>query len=109
MDIACLPSLSESFGVFAVEASACGRPVIATDVDGLKEVVIDNYNGLLVEPSNVVDLCEKINFLIQNKDKMKEYSSNGRKLVDSKYSLEQGVKLMKKIYEDILDGRRYEN
>jgi L-malate glycosyltransferase len=109
MDIACLPSLSESFGVFAVEASACGRPIVATEVGGLKEVVIDNFNGVLVKPSNVEDLVEKIKFLIQHQDKMKEYSLNGKALVDRQYSLKQSVNLMKQIYDDIIDGRRQEN
>jgi D-inositol-3-phosphate glycosyltransferase len=43
-----VPSYSESFGLVAVEAQACGTPVIATNVGGLKTTVADNKSGLLV-------------------------------------------------------------
>ena len=45
--ITCLPSLREGFGMSLLESSACGTPVIGSDIYGLKDTVINNYNGLL--------------------------------------------------------------
>ena len=62
MDVFCLPSVAESFGVSAVEAMACCVPVIATDVDGFREVVDDGVTGYLVparDPQAMADrICE---------------------------------------------------
>jgi len=47
-DVVAVPSYNESFGLVALEAQACGRPVVATDVGGLRHTVPDGYSGLLV-------------------------------------------------------------
>ena len=47
-DVVAVPSYNESFGLVALEAQACGRPVVATDVGGLRHTVRDHYSGLLV-------------------------------------------------------------
>lgn len=104
MDIVCFPSLSESFGVAAVEAQACGRPVIATRVGGLKEIVIDNYNGYLIEPGNIEDIKEKIMFMIKDKKKMKEFSKNAREYVQKNYNWYDNAKIMSDLYENILNN-----
>ena len=59
VDIAVVPSLSESFGLVALEALACGVPVIATAVGGLKEVVVDGECGLLVPPGDGLGLAAR--------------------------------------------------
>ena len=47
-NVVAVPSYNESFGLVALEAQACGRPVVATDVGGLRHAVRDHYSGLLV-------------------------------------------------------------
>ena len=47
-DLVGVPSYNESFGLVALEAQACGRPVVATDVGGLRHAVLDGVSGLLV-------------------------------------------------------------
>jgi glycosyltransferase involved in cell wall biosynthesis len=54
-DIFVLPSLWEGLPIGLLEAMAMGKPVIATNVDGTKEIVIDNVNGLLIETTNLVE------------------------------------------------------
>lgn len=102
MDIVCLPSLSESFGVTAVEACACGRPVVCTNVGGLKEIVFDDYNGFVVPPKDVLKLKEKLKLLIQDKDKMREFSINARKVAEDKYNWQENASIMEKLYKSIL-------
>ena len=60
MDIFVVPSISESetFGVSAVEASACSLPVIVSNIGGLPEVVIDGKTGFLVEPENIDEVVD---------------------------------------------------
>ena len=105
MDIVCLPSLSESFGVAAVEACACGRPVVSTDVGGLKEIVFDNYNGYTVEPKNSDLIKEKLKLLIEDEDKVKNFSVNARKLAVEKYNWIENAEIMENLYEKIIASR----
>lgn len=99
MDIVCFPSLSESFGVAAIEAGACKRPVVASNVGGLKEVIIDNSTGYLVGAQNSEDIKEKIKFILQNKNKAIEVGNNARCHVEENYSWKNNASIMKKLYK----------
>src|SRR5262249_55016845 len=68
LDIAVFPSIedSESFGVSAVEAQACARPVIVSRVGGLPEVVRENTTGLVVPPRDEVGLAQAILRLLED-------------------------------------------
>lgn len=65
-DVFLMPSLSEGFGITAVEAMASGIPVIATSVGGLAELVEDKKTGLLVPPANASSLAEALRFILDN-------------------------------------------
>lgn len=64
-DLFVLPSLNESFGVVQIEAMACGKPVVATDTPGSREIIISDRYGLLCQPGNEDDLAEKIRIGLQ--------------------------------------------
>jgi glycosyltransferase involved in cell wall biosynthesis len=66
VDIAVVPSLSESFGLVALEALACGVPVVASAVGGLKEIVADGQCGLLVPPGDAGALARALCLLLTN-------------------------------------------
>ena len=59
IDIFCAVSLSESFGVAVLESSACGKPVIVSNVGGLPEVVDNAKTGFIVESKNIDQLAEQ--------------------------------------------------
>ena len=95
-----VPSRSEGFGMVAVEAMSCSKPVIATDVGGLREIVIDGYNGLLVERDNPKDLKDKILRLIYDENLRKSLGKNGEEF-SKKFSWKRCAESVKAIYEDV--------
>ena len=88
VDIAVVPSLSESFGLVALEALACGVPVIATAAGGLKEVVVDGECGLLVPPGNAAALSRALREVISDKSLRQRLAARAR-LRAQAFSLER--------------------
>jgi len=91
MDVFVLPSLSEGFPVVILEAMAAGLPVVATDVGGSREVVLDGKTGFLVEPGNPDKLAEKIKELLENDEMRKKFGEAGFKRVKEKFSIDRTV------------------
>jgi len=98
-----IPSVFEGFGITAIEAMACGTPVIVTNVDGLRDVVTDGVNGLIVEYDDVEDLRQKIIYLLRNRTEQMRLSKNGRKKTLSFYNWEEISQNILKIYRYILE------
>lgn len=67
-DIKVLPSVTEGFGLVLVEAMAMGKPIVATNVGGIKEILKDGETGLLVPAKDPEALAEKILYLLKNKN-----------------------------------------
>lgn len=68
-EVLIFPSYKESLGLVALEALSCGVPVIASDIDTLKEYIKPDYNGFLFEARNAVDLETKIRIYLQSEKK----------------------------------------
>ena len=101
IDCLVVPSRSESFGLSAVEAQALGIPVIASNIKGLNEVVLDKKTGLLFESGNEKDLAKKIMLIYENA-KLKEcFTKNIFEIIDT-YSIDNYLIDLGKIYENIL-------
>jgi glycosyltransferase involved in cell wall biosynthesis len=100
-DIFCYVSHREGFGLSAIEASACGLPVIGTNIVGLSDAISDNKTGLLVSPKNKVELVNAINKLLNDKELREKMGQNGRLYVEkyfSKNHVQSGyISLLKKI------------
>ena len=92
-----LPSLSESMGVVNMEALACELPVIATDVRGVSEIVIDGFTGYLVKPANSHEIAEKIEFCYNNPNIVKQLGINGRKHVLKTFNIKKNVQRFEKL------------
>jgi glycosyltransferase involved in cell wall biosynthesis len=105
-DILVLPSttMGEAFGMVLIEAMACGKPVIASNLPGVRSVVHDGEDGLLVEPGNVADLAAKIRQLLDDPQRRQEMGKRGRAKVERKYAWDAiGAKLEQTYYE-VLNG-----
>lgn len=74
----CMPSRFESFGIVAGEASACGKAVIGTKIEGFATTIIDRETGILVENENPLALAEAIKTLVNDDDLRKSLGQKGR-------------------------------
>jgi glycosyltransferase involved in cell wall biosynthesis len=90
---------SESFGVAIVEASACGIPVIVSDVGGLPEVVEHGTTGLVVTHDSPSRLADALATLVANEDMRSEFGRNGRRLVNERYEWSACVDRMLEVYD----------
>ncbi|AMD17947.1 glycosyl transferase family 1 [Methanobrevibacter sp. YE315] len=76
-DVLILPSFSESFGLVLIEALACGKPVIGSNVGGITEIITDDV-GLLVDPNNIPSIADAIDRIVNNDDFRLALSLNAR-------------------------------
>jgi len=81
----------ESFGLVLLEAMARGKPVVATSVGGIPEVVEDKVTGLLVPPKDSTTLGDALIYLYTRPDKRKEMGERGRERVQKLFTLERMV------------------
>jgi D-inositol-3-phosphate glycosyltransferase len=75
-DVVAVPSYTESFGLVALEAQACGRPVVATDVGGLRHTVRDFYSGLLVRGHDERAWADALAAILDDHDEMIRMGAN---------------------------------
>ena len=88
VDVAVVPSLYEPFGLVALEALACGVPVIASAVGGLKEIVVDGQCGLLVPPGDAGALARALRLLLTN-EALRRRLAAGARLRAQQFSLQR--------------------
>lgn len=89
IDLFVLSSHYEGFGLVLVEAMAAGLPVVATDVGGVREVVVDGKTGILVPSGQEDELAMGIEYIIDHPNLAYEYGQNGRKHAMERFSTEQ--------------------
>ncbi len=103
IDVVTLPSRWEGLSLVLLEAMACRKPIVATGVTGNVDVVVDGVTGFLV-PSGASDaLAEKIILLLQDARLRDELGQQGRKRVESDFSLDRMVAQMRSVYQDLLE------
>jgi len=93
------PSLAELFPFAILEAMAAGKPIIATDVGGVPEIVIDRVNGYFVPPKDPTSLAEAILKLIKNPYKATEMGAKGRRIVEQEFSIDIIARKLNDAYE----------
>jgi glycosyltransferase involved in cell wall biosynthesis len=93
----------ESMPMTIIESFACGKPVIASNLGAMAEIIENGKTGLLFEPGNVDDLVKKILSAKNNPEKMKEMGLNARKEFEEKYTPEKNYKILMNIYEKVIE------
>ncbi|GAK55313.1 glycosyl transferase group 1 [Candidatus Vecturithrix granuli] len=102
LDILALPSLQEPFGKIVIEAMAMEKPVVATTVGGVPEIVVDGKTGLLVPPQDARALRQALERLLLNRETRIAMGIAGRKRVEHLFSLDQNMQHTQQIYAEIL-------
>lgn len=97
-----MPSRMESFGVSALEAASCARPVIASKVGGIPEVVADSQTGILVAPENIEALAAAIVKLSTDRELMEKMGQAGRRFVAENYDFEKSLDQMAELYDRLI-------
>jgi len=101
MDIFVLTSLREGLPRVLVQAAAVGIPSVAFNVDGVPEIIRDDYNGFLVRVGDVEQLAKRIIQYIDHKELLVLHGKNGRELIKGKWSIEDMVEKIDKIYQKL--------
>jgi glycosyltransferase involved in cell wall biosynthesis len=101
-DIVMLPSISENFPVVALEAMSSGKPIVASRVGGIPEVITDNENGILVNPANVSQIIKALSRLLENRHLRDRMGGKGRSIVENRFDWKIIGKLYLKEFEKLI-------
>ena len=99
----------ETFGMLIIEAFSCGKPVIASNLGAMAELIEDGKTGLLFEPGNASDLAKKMNWAMEHKEEMKQMGINARREYEEKYTAEKNYGILLSIYEEAIKNSRKKN
>ena len=105
VDLFVLASNWEGFGIAVIEAMAAGKPVVATAVEGLREVIEDGRTGFLVPPGKPHALAEKVIYLLRNRNVSIEMGKEGRKRVEILFSLDSMIVKLENLYRNLLNQK----
>ncbi len=103
-DLFLLPSQSESFGLSALEAMACGKPVVSSSVGGLPELVIHNETGFIAEIGDIERMSKYTIDLLKNEKKYLTFSKNSRERAEKFFDKKNIIPQYIEYYEKILNG-----
>jgi sugar transferase (PEP-CTERM/EpsH1 system associated) len=105
-DLFVLPSIAEGISNTILEAMASGLPVIATNVGGNSELVVEGQTGMLVPASDPVAMATAIQSYLTNPDKLERHGRAGRKRAEEQFSIEAMVNGYLDVYDAVLQKRR---
>jgi glycosyltransferase involved in cell wall biosynthesis len=103
-DICVSSSLSENFPFYLLECMAAKKPIVATNVGGISEAVIDTVNGYLVPPKDPSSMAKAILKLIEEPDKARKMGMEGRRILEQKFSMNVITTKLSNIYESALEN-----
>lgn len=104
-DVFVLSSRQEGFPITILEAMAAGKPIIATDVGGCSEAVVDGETGLIVPPEDPHALAEAILTLLNDPERARRMGEAGRQRVVAEFTVDRMVEQHLEVYERLLEQR----
>jgi len=106
MDVFCIASQREGFGLVAAEAMLHKLPVIATRVGGLQNVVVDGETGILIRPHQPQEIADAILKLYNSRDLLANYAERGYQRAVQNYTEERYVNDVKNLYTELLKTKK---
>jgi glycosyltransferase involved in cell wall biosynthesis len=101
-DVVVIPSFYETFPLTVLEAYMCAKPVVASDVGGLSEIVVHGSTGLLFRPSDSDELAYCLTSLVDNLHLASEMGLRGKSFVESNFDMKKVVDKLEKMYQENL-------
>ena len=101
-DVFVLPSLMEGFGIALLEAMAMSKPIVASSVGGVSEVITDGKTGLLVPSKNAKALADAIIRLLRDESLRHCLGRASRNIIETKFSQDVAIEAMQNFYQAIL-------
>ena len=105
LDLLLLTSISEGQPLSILEGLAAGIPFISTDVGNCREILLEKTDigeaGVIIPPTSYTDLALSLVQLYHNPEKLKEFSKNGKKIVNKYYSKESFIQRYREIYDEM--------
>jgi glycosyltransferase involved in cell wall biosynthesis len=101
-DICVLSSKAEGFSNSILEYMACCKPVVATDVGGAREAIVEGETGYLVQSNDDEAMGDRILKLLNDPARANQMGTRGRKVVEEKFSVEAQLRKTEDLYERLL-------
>ena len=102
LDIVILTSHNEGTGLSLAESQYCGKPVVATNVGGVPDTLIDGHTGFLVEPANAKEFTEKLLLLIEDKELRQKMGAEAGIFAKNKFSKQAETENLKALYFKVM-------
>jgi len=106
IDILVVPSHAEAFGNVAIEGMAAGKPVVASNTDGLLDIVINNETGIQFPPKNADKLANTIIKLVDSKELREKYGSAGLNRVKEMFDEKKQIKKLETRFLDLIETEK---
>ena len=103
-DIMVLPSLREGFPMSVLEAMAMGKPVVASNIEGVDESVADGDTGLLVPPGDSAALAGAISALFTDRGRCSEMGARGKTAAAENFGMDKMIKAHERVYDELLNA-----
>ena len=97
-----VPSIWENYPYVCLEAMACAKPVIASDVGGLRSMIRHGENGLLFSPGSSRQLAQSLTYLLNNPQLIPRLGQAARKTIEERYAPQRIAKATLEVYESLL-------
>ena len=104
-DMVVIPSLAEAMSITAVESMACEKPIVASDVGGLPEVVRDKETGFLVPAKDFQAIADKIRLLHDQPELRKNMGKKAGVIARERFDIQNQISKVISVYEQILGSR----
>jgi glycosyltransferase involved in cell wall biosynthesis len=103
MDIMCLTSDNEGTPVSLIEAQASALPVVSTDVGGVRDIVLDNESGFIINKGDIETYIEKLRLLVENYELRVKFAQTGRDFVKERFGYHRLISDMSSYYKELLN------
>jgi glycosyltransferase involved in cell wall biosynthesis len=104
MDVFVLPSIKEGLGLALLEAMACERPCVASNIGGISDVITDGANGILVKVADARSIADAITGLLADSGLRNRIAREGRSTVKQSFSVDSMAEKMVSLYSEVLNG-----